>query len=308
MRQTWLSERIIELRLAPIDGEPLPGWTPGAHITLHLPNGTSREYSLCEGPAGDSEWTVAVLHEANSRGGSAFVHRDLRVGALLDVDGPRNNFPLEPAEHVTLIAGGIGITPIKAMAEQLSGSGTEWSLLYCGHSRSTMAFLDDLCAIAGDRLSIHCDDERGGPPDLASVLAGRPPGGHVYCCGPEPMLAAVRDVLGDSPELHLERFRAEPAESPDPAEESSFDVVCAGSGTRIAVPQHTSIVEALEAAGVGVPTSCREGICGTCETKVLSGEPEHRDHVLSPAEKESAETILPCVSRCRSAELVLDIS
>jgi ferredoxin-NADP reductase len=305
-RTTWLADRVTQVELRDPEGAPLPEWTPGAHLSLHLPNGLVREYSLCGDPADRRVWTVAVLREESSRGGSAWVHERLTAGTLVAVDGPRNTFELHDAPEHLLVAGGIGVTPILAMARELAGRDTPWSMLYCGRSRAGMAFLDQLSALAGDRLEVHADDERGGVPDLAAKLAGLAPGAVVHCCGPEPLLRAVEAALPAGVQLRVERFRA-PAAPAAGASATGFDVVCAGSGARVAVVAEESIVDALGRVGVAVPTSCREGVCGTCETKVLSGEPDHRDFVLDEEEKASTGTMMLCVSRCRSAELVLDL-
>lgn len=302
MRQSLLAEGVLELVLQEPGGATLPAWEPGAHLTLTLAPGLSREYSLCGDSRDRSQWTVAVLHEPRSRGGSSFVHQQLRVGDLVEVDGPRNDFPLEPAGAYLLVAGGIGITPIKAMAERLTEDGADYSLLYCGRTRGGMAFLPDLGRLAGPRLTVHCDDEQGGPPDLEAVLSARSPGTAVYCCGPGPLLDAVLARVADA---HIERFRAEP-QSGDAG--AAFDVVCTGTGTRVHVPADVSIVDALEGAGITVPTSCREGICGTCETKVVDGTPDHRDLLLSEDEKRRGQTMLLCVSRSHSPELLLDLT
>ncbi|MGI6873048.1 PDR/VanB family oxidoreductase [Amycolatopsis sp. 3B14] len=301
-QSTWLADGVVRVELRDPVGAALPAWEPGAHLSLHLPNGLVREYSLCGDPADGHSWTVAVLREPSSRGGSAWVHERLTPGTLIEVDGPRNNFALEDAPRHLLIAGGIGITPLLAMANTLQQRGSDWSMLYCGRSRSSMAFLADLPA---DRVRVHADDERGGPPDLAAELTGLRPGTLVYCCGPEPLIAAVEAALPDASILRVERFRA-PTTAPATPDES-FDVVCGGSGRRIPVPAGVSILDALAGAGVSVPNSCREGVCGTCETKVLAGEPEHRDFLLSDDEKAAGGTMLICVSRSRSAELVLDV-
>lgn len=307
LQQTWLAEDVLELRFGAPDDSGLPEWEPGAHITVTLPNGTTRDYSLCGDPEDRTAWTVAVLREPESRGASAFVHDRLRVGELLEVDGPRNNFPLGAADGYLLIAGGIGITPIKAMAQRLNRSGADWSLFYCGRAREAMAYLPQLRELAGDRLTVHCDDEQGEAPDLDALLAERAANVEVYCCGPERLLSGMEERLSQPGVLHLERFRAAPVPQPDPGADAAFDVVCAGSDTRVTVEPGKSIVDALAGAGVDVLTSCREGICGTCETKILAGEPDHRDSVLTPEEQQSGETMMLCVSRCRSAELTLDL-
>lgn len=307
-RQRWLADGIVELELRDPAGAGLPAWEPGAHVTLRLPGSVARDYSLCGDPHDSTQWTVAVLRERESRGGSAFIHDTVRVGEQFGVDGPHNNFPLHDAERYLLLAGGIGITPIKAMAERLAARRADWTVLYCGRSRSAMAFLPELAAVCGERLTVHCDDEQGGAPDIAAVLAAQAAGTQVYCCGPEPLIASVEGALPQAVDLHVERFRAAPSKNSTVDSERGFDVVCAGSGRRVPVGAGVSILDALAASGVPVPNSCREGICGTCETKVLDGVPDHRDQLLTAEEKASGQTMMLCVSRCRSQELVLDLS
>ncbi|MEV4376939.1 PDR/VanB family oxidoreductase [Streptosporangium sp. NPDC049644] len=304
---TWLVEGVVELRLVRPDGGTLPDWEAGAHITLSLPNGESRSYSLC-GPHDDSRaWTVAVHRSPSSRGGSTFIHDSLRVGTRIEVTGPFHTFELEAAPRYLFVAGGIGITPIKAMAERLCEGDSPWELLYCGRSRGTMAYLDTVTAWGPQHVRLHADDEHGGPADLAALLADQPSDTLIYCCGPEAMLAAVEAAAPDPSRVRVERFRppepAEPANDVRPA----FDVVCAGSGLRVPVTPDVSILDALKQAGVDVPNSCREGICGSCETKVIQGVPDHRDFVLTDSERTENASILVCVSRAHSAELVLDL-
>lgn len=307
-RSTWLAEDILGFQLCDPTGAPLPGWQPGAHVSVHLPDGMTREYSLCGDPADDRTWSMAVLREERSRGGSTWIHERLMPGSLVRVEEPRNNFPLEPAPNYVLVAGGIGITPLLAMARELAAGTSDWTLLYCGRSRARMAFLPELAELAGPRLHVHADDEQGGPPALAAFLADLPAATLVFCCGPEPLMTAVREELSDPSILRVERFRAPQPVDPGPEGESSFDVVCAGSGTRVHVGPDISILHALERAGLDVPSSCQEGVCGTCETKVLSGRPDHRDFLLSEEEKARGDTMMICVSRCHSPELHLDIT
>ncbi|QNG17496.1 oxidoreductase [Rhodococcus triatomae] len=306
--KTWEAEGVTSVTLVDPTGADLPAWEPGAHLALQLPGGLVREYSLCSDPADRSRWTVAVLRKPDSRGGSSLIHDGLPVGTLLEVDGPRNAFGLdESASSHVLVAGGIGITPILAMTRRLAERGAQWTLLYTGRSRSSMAFLDEISALPGNRVTVHADDEAdGGYPDIAGALAELAPDALVYCCGPESLMTACADVLGDSKQLRIERFKA-----PDPiapvGEESAFDVVLASTGQRIPVGPDTSVLAALENAGVPVESSCTEGICGTCEVGVVKGDVDHRDFLLSPDEHATGSTMFPCVSRCRSAELVLDL-
>lgn len=303
IRSTWLADGVVQLEFADPDGARLPGWTPGAHLTLYLPNGISRQYSLCGDPADPARYAVAVQRDPGSRGGSAWVHERLRVGEIIEVEGPKNDFELEDAPAHVLIAGGIGVTPITAMAERLHARGADWRLLYCGRSRSSMAFADRLGALGP--VVLHADDEHGGPADLAAYLADLPPRALVYCCGPEPLIAAVQAELGEASRLRVERFRAPGRPAPGPSGETPFQVVC--GARRFTVGPEASILETLRRGGLDVPSSCEEGICGTCETRVLAGEPDHRDFLLTDEERAAGTSMMLCVSRSRSAELVLDL-
>jgi len=305
VRSTWLAEGVVGLDFsAPGQAAELPAWSPGAHLTLRLAGGLSRDYSLCGDPADRSRYTVAVQRDPESRGGSTHVHDRLRVGEVIEADGPRNNFALVAAPSYVLVAGGIGITPVRAMARELDRRGADWRLLYCGRSRDRMAFAAELAAAHGDRVTLHADDEAGGPADLATYLEPAPAGALVYCCGPEPMLAAAAAAVADPALLRTERFRAA-ATPAGGAAEAGFEVAC--SAGRFPVRPGTSVLRTLLDAGLDVPYSCEEGICGSCETGVLSGTPDHRDSLLSAEEKAAGQTMLLCVSRCRTPELVLDL-
>jgi len=306
-QKTWEADGITSVTLVDPSGEALPGWKPGAHLALHLPNGLVREYSLCSDPADPTRWTVAVLRTPDSRGGSSYVHDSLAVGAQIVVDGPRNAFHLEDGPKHFLIAGGIGITPIIAMARELQSRGAEWSLLYTGRSRQAMAFLDAVGRLPKDRVHLHIDEESGRYPDLKAVLHAQDPRTLVYCCGPTPLMDAVAEAMEDPSLLRLERFKAPERELPPGESDQAFEVVLNSTGERIPVGPDESVLTALEAAGVAVEYSCTEGICGTCETGVLAGDVEHRDFLLSPEEHEAAGTMMICVSRCRGRELVLDL-
>lgn len=305
---TWEAEGVLSVRLSDPGGAELPTWEPGAHLALHLPNGIVREFSLCSDPEDHSGWTVAVLREPSSRGGSAYVHLELRPGDLVTVEGPRNNFHLEPAKKYLLVAGGIGITPILTMARDLERRGAAWSMLYAGRSGATMAFVDQLTLLGGDRVRLHADDQAGGPPDLAEVLAPVDADTLVYCCGPEPLLKGVEQGLADAGCLRLERFKAPEPVAPPAGGDQPFDIICAGSGKRVHVPVGTTALDALEQAGFDMPSSCTEGICGTCETKVLAGTVDHRDFLLSDEEKAAQDTMFVCVSRALTPELTLEVS
>lgn len=305
-RMSRLADDVIEVMLVDPTGSPLPAWEPGAHVVLRIAGGVHRQYSLCGDPETRGSWTVAVHRSPASRGGSRHVHERLRVDQTLPVEGPYNNFPLIEAGRYLLLAGGIGITPILTMARRLRALGfAEFELVYCGRSRSVMAYRDEIAGWADGRVTLHADDESGGPLDLGTLLAQRP-GAVVYCCGPEGMIAAVERCAPDPGRVRVERFRAAPR--PERAEQDgAFDVVLAGSGERIRVEAGESILGTLDRAGHDVPFSCREGICGTCETKVIEGEPDHRDSVLTAAERAENRSLMICVSRARSSELVLDL-
>ncbi|MGC5164688.1 PDR/VanB family oxidoreductase [Rhodococcus sp. DT1] len=308
-QKTYEAEGVTSVTLVDPTGNDLPSWEPGAHIALHLPNGLLREYSLCSDPSDRGRWTVAVLRKPDSRGGSVAVHDALPVGATLQVDVPRNAFGLdERAEHHVLVAGGIGITPILAMTRRLQQQNKEWHLLYTGRSRTTMAYLEEIAGFPVDRVTIHADDEANGSfPDLGALMASHPATATVYCCGPEPLMNACAEALDDPARLRIERFKApEQPVNPD-GDDTAFDVVISSNGQRITVDANTSVLDALMSAGLPVPSSCTEGICGSCEIGVVKGDVDHRDFVLSPDEHASGTTMLPCVSRCRSAELVIDL-
>jgi ferredoxin-NADP reductase len=299
----WLADGVVEVVLADPAGAPLPDWQPGAHVVLRLADGLSRQYSLCGDPAERGSWTIAVHRSPNSRGGSRYVHDRLRVGSMLPVEGPDNSFPLVRAERYLMVAGGIGITPILAMTRSLRESGADFELVYCGRRASLMAYRDEIAAWRDDHVTLHSDEEDGGPLDLRALLATRL-GAVVYCCGPEGMIAAVEEAAPDPALVRVERFRAAAAVQ---GTGRAFGVVAAGSGERIRVEPGESILDALLRAGRDVPFSCREGICGTCETKVVRGEPDHRDSVLTPEERAENGSMMICVSRSRSPELVLDL-
>lgn len=307
-QKTWEAQGVTSVTFVHPEGESLPRWEPGAHLSLHLPNGLVREYSLCSDPDDTSHWTVAVLRVPDSRGGSSLIHEELQIGSEILVDGPRNLFQVDgDARRHLLVAGGIGITPIVAMTRALAAKGADWHLLYTGRSREVMAFVEEISGLPAERVTVHADDEVGGFADISGIVGGVDEDTVVYCCGPATLMEAVEITVPDTSRLRLERFRApEPVADPE-TPDGAFEVVINSTGDRVPVDAETSILDALAAAGHEVPSSCTEGICGTCETGVVSGEIDHRDFLLSDEEKESGCTMCICVSRCRGAELVLDL-
>ncbi|EEP70376.1 phthalate 4,5-dioxygenase reductase subunit [Micromonospora sp. ATCC 39149] len=294
----------VAISLCRPGGGDLPEWTPGAHVDLELGPGLVRQYSLCGDPADRSALRIAVQREPGGRGGSRLVHERLTVGATVRVRGPRNNFRLVAARRYLFVAGGIGITPIVPMVAAADAEGADWRLVYGGRSRATMAFAATLRKRYGDRVSLHPQDETG-LLDLAGLLGG-PGVGLVYCCGPEPLVKAVEEHCRGWPPgcLHVERFTP-PAGTG--GQEAAFEVELALSGRTVTVPPGTSILEAVEQAGVQVLSSCREGTCGTCETPVLAGVPEHRDALLTEQERAAGDAMMICVSRARTPRLVLKL-
>ncbi|WP_329295124.1 PDR/VanB family oxidoreductase [Streptomyces pseudovenezuelae] len=300
-RRDSAADGVLALTLRHPLGEQLPAWEPGAHIDVVLGPGLERQYSLCGDPSDRTSWRIAVLREPAGRGGSAHVHEQLRQGGKVRVRGPRNHFALRPAPRYRFIAGGIGITPILPMLAAAQAAGAEWTLLYGGRTRDSMAFTEELSRY-GDRVTVAPQDESG-LLDLASVLDGVPEGTLVYCCGPGPLLDAVQELC-PAGVLHVERFA--PKEQPE-GENTQFEVELAQTGTTVTVAPDVSVLDAVRATGVEVLFSCTEGTCGTCETDVLDGTPDHRDSVLTDEEREAGETMMICVSRCRGKKLVLDL-
>nr|WP_225929742.1 PDR/VanB family oxidoreductase [Rhodococcus opacus] len=303
-----VSDCVRGFRLAAEDGTALPAWEPGSHLDLVLPSGLIRQYSLCGDPADGSAYEIAVLREPESRGGSIELHASVQVGDVLVARDRRNHFELRPAPSYLFVAGGVGITPILPMIRAAAERGATWRLVYGGRSRSSMAFVERATGFGADSVDIVAHDERG-LPDLAAEVAATNPDALIYACGPEGLLRALEDVCteaGRSSSLHFERFGAssEPAEAGD---NTSFEVVLERSGTTVHVTEDVTILEAVRAVLPDAPASCEEGFCGTCETRVLGGVPEHRDSVLSDEEREANETMMICVGRSCTSRLILDL-
>jgi len=302
-----LTASVIELELTGTQGSGLPPLEPGAHIDLRLGADMIRQYSLVEVAGSGATWRVAVLVDPNGRGGSALISASLLEGATVDVSGPRNHFAFEPADSYRFIAGGIGVTPLIAMCRRAEANGSDWSLAYLGHSRESMAYLDDLVAEFGTKIEVFVGAE-GRRYDVAAALTDLTDSALVYCCGPERLTSAVEDTMetaGRLTSLRLERFEPKPLSGDVRNEE--FVVYAAKSDVEFVVPEDESILVAADFEGVVVPGDCLEGTCGSCETRVLSGEVEHRDSILSPQARAESATMMICVSRARRGCVRLEL-
>ncbi|MET3920571.1 PDR/VanB family oxidoreductase [Arthrobacter sp. UYEF20] len=308
---------VLSLILSDPDGGALPAWEPGAHIDVLFANGILRQYSLCSDPAERYEWRIAVLREQSSRGGSRYVHEVVKAGDVLDIRGPKNNFRGTPGSgEKVFIAGGIGITPLLPMIRAAHQKGESWRLLYLGRGMHSMAFVDELAVLdpAGDKVRFRALEESGGT-DLTEYLRGVGLTGDatVFTCGPERMLAELRAAHADGlvPHLLFEDFGSEDDGGAEPgvaaADNDGPFVVETADGMEIDVKANETILDALQRAGIPALNSCRKGTCGTCETVVLGGIPDHRDEILNDEERAANETMMICVSRCRSEKLVLDL-
>lgn len=302
---------ILSFLFQQLDGRPPGPIDPGSHVDVHLPNGMMRSYSLSNGPGLTEGHRLTVARDAASRGGSTFMHDSLRVGQILQISRPRNNFKLaEGAPMSVFIAGGIGITPFVPMLARLNEIGRPWRLHYCVRTRDRAALLGELEALAAagaGELLPNYDEDPAGILNLNGALAKVPADAHVYCCGPTAMLAAFRagtDAAGiESDRVHFEYFSSEV----ENATEGGFTVVLHESGEEIIIEPGQTILHALTRHGLNVPYSCEEGICGACETRVIEGTPDHRDMILSDAEREEGKTMMICCSGSKSPRLVLDL-
>jgi vanillate O-demethylase ferredoxin subunit len=310
-RKTVEALDICSFELVRADGGPLPAFSAGSHVDVHLPDGLTRQYSLCNDPAERHRYLIGVLKDPATRGGSQAMHDRVHEGDELDISAPKNHFALaHDAGHHLLLAGGIGVTPILCMAERLSTTGASFAMHYCTRSKERTAFFNRIAAAPfATRVTHHFDD---GPAaqklDIGALMATPQPGTHVYVCGPkgfmDAVLGAARAAGWPEAQLHCEFFTAAPVTH---AGDGEFEVQLARSGRVIPVAADQTVVQALAAAGVAVMTSCEQGVCGTCLTRVLEGEPDHRDLYLSPEEQAANDQFTPCCSRARSARLVLDL-
>ncbi|MFJ8002802.1 PDR/VanB family oxidoreductase [Streptomyces fagopyri] len=293
-----IADGVVRLRL---EGHALPRWEPGAHLELVLPSGLVRQYSLCGDPADTSSYTVATRLAENGRGGSREVHERLREGMTVEVRGPRNRFPLAQAPGYVFVAGGIGITPLLPMVRAVRDR-TDWRLLYCGRTRASMPFLAEIERLDPARVTVVAEDVDGRP-DLDTLLRDLTEGTAVHCCGPEGLMAAVGERLPEGAALHLERFAPRTTAAGDG--DSAFEVELRRSARTVTVPADSTLLAAVRAELPDTLYSCERGFCGTCQQRVLEGEIDHRDELLTDTER--GDSMLICVSRAHGDRLVLDM-
>ena len=304
------SEGVLSIELVPCKGSALPSFSAGAHIDLMLPNGLTRSYSLINGEHERNRYVIGILDAAGGRGGSRWLHENVRIGTQLRIRPPRNHFALsEDGDSHILIAGGIGITPFLSMIARLNVLQRRWTLHYCVRSPARAAFTDSLISLSaagfGNVMNYVSELHESPRFNVDAVVSAAPVQAHLYCCGPPRMLEAFQFATAsrNPAQVHREHFGS----TGTPVNSRAFTIVLARSGERIAVPRGQTVLEALLKAGVQVSHSCLEGICGSCETRVLKGVPEHRDLVLSPQEQHANRTMMVCVSGCLSDELHLDL-
>ncbi|MFE0644549.1 PDR/VanB family oxidoreductase [Streptomyces sp. NPDC058877] len=293
--RTAPAEGVVELRL---EGDGLPAWQPGAHVDLVLPSGLVRQYSLCGDPADARAYTVATRLVEDGRGGSREVHERLREGTEIELRGPRNRFPLVDSPAYVFVAGGIGITPVLPMLRAAEAAGADWRLVYCGRNRTTMPYLTEVEELGGDRVTVVAEDESGRP-DLG-FLARLAAETAVYCCGPEGLMEAVSAAMPDGRTPRLERFTAAATGGG-----TAFEVELRRTGRTLTVAADQSLLAAVRRERPDLTYSCQQGFCGTCQQRVLEGEVDHRDELLTEAERK--DSMLICVSRCAGKRLVLDL-
>jgi vanillate O-demethylase ferredoxin subunit len=309
-RRELQGQGVAVLTLTDAAGAALPAFTAGAHVDLHLPGGLVRPYSLCGDPSDRSTYRLGVLKDPASRGGSLAVHQALQIGSRLQISAPRNHFALcDGAPHSVLVGGGIGVTPMLAMAWQLHAAGQSFELHYCARSRAQAAFLAELAAAPwAARVWLHFDDDDNNGLQPQPLLTAAPAGSHLYVCGPagfmDWVLAEAANAGLAPAQLHREYFSAPSTAN---AADTAFELVARRSGKTVQVAADQSLLDALKGLGIKVPVSCEQGVCGTCACTVLEGSPDHRDAYLSDEEREANDQILVCCSRSRSARLVLDV-
>ncbi len=304
------ADGICSYELVPISGAALPEFTAGAHVDVHLPNNLIRQYSLCNAPGETHRYQIGVLRDAGSRGGSEAMHDHIDVGSVLTISEPKNHFPLVEAARTLLLAGGIGVTPILAMAETLAAQGAAFEMHYCARSPEKAAFKERLGeSHLRDLVHFHYDSgDAAQKLDMAALLAKPQPDTHLYVCGPqgfiEYVLGTAKAQGWPAAQLHVEYFSAAAV---DTTGDQAFDVKLASNGKVFTVPPGTTVIKVLAEAGVEIPYSCEEGVCGTCLTRVLEGVPDHRDMYLTEEEQAANDQFTPCCSRAKSKVLVLDL-
>ncbi len=309
VKKTREADDIVSFEFASADDAPLPPFSAGSHIDVHVGPGLVRQYSLCNDPADSHRYQIAVLKDPQSRGGSVAVHDTIAEGDVVQIGAPRNHFPLVPAGRYLLLAGGIGVTPILCMAERLARTGAAFAMHYCTRAPERTAFAERIAGSSfADRVHFHFDSKEGGRIDLPAVLAAAAPDTHVYVCGPggfiDVVSATARAQGWPDERVHFEYFGAAPV---DTAGDRAFEVRIASSGMVYTIPADQPVTLALQQHGIDIMVSCEQGVCGTCVTRVLEGQPEHRDVYLTDEEKAANDQFTPCCSRARSACLVLDL-
>lgn len=310
VKKTAEAEGIASFELARLDGQPLPPFSAGSHIDVHVPGGMVRQYSLCNASHEQHRYRIAVLRDPASRGGSVGMHERVTEGDVITISTPRNHFALHPAQHTLLLAGGIGVTPLLCMADRLARTGAAFALHYCTRSAERTAFAGEITA-SPMAPHVHFHFDAGAPEqklDLASVLAAPGDDKRVYVCGPagfiDHVVSTAQTMGWAQDRIHREYFGAP---TQDTSGDEGFEVRIASTGKTYAIAPGMSIVEALRGQGIDIMTSCEQGVCGTCITRVLEGEVDHRDMYLTDEEKASNEQFMPCCSRARSKVLVLDL-
>ncbi|WP_269498482.1 PDR/VanB family oxidoreductase [Castellaniella sp. S9] len=305
------AQDVVSLELVDAQGAPLPAFTAGAHIDVHLPGGLIRQYSLLNDSAERTRYRIGVLREAASRGGSLVVHDRIEVGDVLRISEPRNRFALQAAPRSLLLAGGIGVTPILCMARQLHAAGADFEFHYSCRTRARAAFLDDIGGSAlAARTRLHFDDEPDTALDAPALLASAGADTHVYVCGPagfiDHVVALARAAGFEDSRIHFERFAASEPVAPVQGDQA-FQVRLASTGEVFDIPADEPVTKALDRHGVFIPVSCEEGICGTCLTGVVEGDPDHRDSYLTDEEHAANDQFTPCCSRSKTPMLVIDL-
>lgn len=310
-KKELIADGVMYLELVDPNGEDLPKFTAGAHIDIQLPNGLVRPYSLCGSSADRKAYELGVLLETNGRGGSKSVHEEIVLGAKLRISHPKNHFPLSAAKHSVLFAGGIGITPILSMAQSLSDEAASFEMHYCSRSRSRTAFVERISASSfSSKVQFHFDDGAEEQKlKVSEILKNTDPATHIYVCGPkgfmDHVIQTARDLNWPETQIHFEFFKSEPIVKDD---DGSFEVEYRPTGLVLRVAADVTVAQALIDAGVDVPLSCEQGICGTCVMQIVDGEPDHRDVCLSDEDKDLKKMFTPCCSRSQSARLVLDLN